>query len=296
MQNFPESFWTAQLGNKISELGRMAIEFAQHGRYRPNEHSCVPAKISLSQKRFGEIGIGFLAKALNSVDGILVTAIPHMNGLTLFDITETGTGPGRFDTNGDKLSSVFCGFRGKGEGFLKCDTIRNDMIGWKHGHCRGMISGRNLASTKRHCRCRVAFGWLGKNILAGEIREQFTNCRFLLRVRQDQNAFAGNQSVEAHYGFFKESVFRNQAQQLLRLGPATQWPKPFATATGENQRIDRFGHCDAKISSGSTDVGPRRFPFLFPKRDVYGRRCRSQYPFLKLPNSFPLTRCSSLRG
>jgi len=83
------------------------------------------------------------------------------------------------------------------------------VIGRKHGHCRGVIPGRNPASAKRHCRCRVAFGWLGKNILARKIGEQLTNCRLLLRVRQDQNAFAGNQSVEARYGFFKESFFGN---------------------------------------------------------------------------------------
>ena len=57
---------------------------------------------------------------------------------------------------------------------------------------RGVIPGRDPASAKCNRRRRVAFGWLANNILAGEIGEQFTNSRFLLRVRQDQNAFAGN--------------------------------------------------------------------------------------------------------
>ena len=32
-----------------------------------------------------------------------------------------------------------------------------------------------------------------------------------------------------------------------------------------------------------------KLPFIFPKRDVYGRRCLSPYPFQKRPNSFHLT-------
>ena len=192
MHNFLEIFWTEQLGNKIGEIGRMAIEFAQHGRYRPNEHPCIPAKISFAQERFGEIGIGFLAKALNSVNGIFVAAIPQMNGLALFDITKTGTCPGWFDADGDKLAGLFRRFGSQGEGFLKCGTIGDDMIGRKHGHYGGVIPGRDPASAKCNRRCRVAFGWLANNILAGETGKQFTNCRLLVRVRQDQNAFAGN--------------------------------------------------------------------------------------------------------
>src|SRR5207237_8466520 len=103
MHNFLEIFWTAQLGNKISEFGRMAIEFAQHGRYRPNEHPCIPAKISFAQKRFGEIGVGFLAKTLNSVNGIFVAAIPQLNGLALVYITKTGPCAGWVYADGDQL-------------------------------------------------------------------------------------------------------------------------------------------------------------------------------------------------
>src|SRR5437588_11391231 len=159
MQNFLEIFWTTQLGNKISEFGRMAIEFAQHSRYRPNEHPCIPAKISFAQKRFGEIGIGFLAKALNSVNGIFVAAIPQMNGLALLDITKTGTWPGWFDADGDKLACLFRRFGSQGEGFLKCGMIGDDMIGRKHGHYCGVGPARDPASPKGNRRHRVALRW-----------------------------------------------------------------------------------------------------------------------------------------
>jgi hypothetical protein len=72
---------------------------------------------------------------------------------------------------------------GQGEGLLKCGTIGDDMIGRKHGHYPGMVPGCDPASAKCNGRCRVAFGWLTKNVLVGETGEQFTNSRFLLRIR-----------------------------------------------------------------------------------------------------------------
>src|SRR5438876_10360901 len=107
MHNFLEIFWTAQLGNKISEFGRMAIEFAQHGRYRPNEHPCIPPKFSFPQDRSGEIGFGFLAKALNSGIGIFVVAIPQLTGLALSDITKPGPSPVGLVPTGDRLAGLF---------------------------------------------------------------------------------------------------------------------------------------------------------------------------------------------
>ena len=119
------------------------------------------------------------------MNGTLVASIPKMDRLTLLDITKTRTRPGRFDTDGDKLARLLRCFRGQGQGLLKCCAICNDMIGWEHGHCSGVIVGRDPTSAKRDRRGRVAFRWFGENILPGKIREQSTNCRLLLCICQN---------------------------------------------------------------------------------------------------------------
>src|SRR6516165_7565398 len=52
----------------------------------------------------------------------------------------------------------------------------------------------------------------------------------------------------------------------------------------------------AYIESGMSvkEIALRKLPFLFPKRDVYGRRCLPSYPFQKVLKSFQLPRCSFL--
>src|SRR5215470_16955909 len=52
----------------------------------------------------------------------------------------------------------------------------------------------------------------------------------------------------------------------------------------------------AYIESGISvqEIASRKLPFLFAKRDVYGRRCLPSYPFQKVLKSFQLPRCSPL--
>src|SRR5205807_4020965 len=53
-QKFIEIFRGTDLGDEISKLGRVAVEFTEDRGHRPNKHSGVPAKVSFSQKRFGD--------------------------------------------------------------------------------------------------------------------------------------------------------------------------------------------------------------------------------------------------
>src|SRR5262245_49029690 len=45
-QGILEIFWRSKLGNKISQLRRVTIKFAQHRGHGPNEHASVPPEIS----------------------------------------------------------------------------------------------------------------------------------------------------------------------------------------------------------------------------------------------------------
>src|SRR6266545_2290416 len=49
-QSLLEILRRAYLGNEIRQLWSVTVEFTQHCGHRPDEHSCVPSKISLPQK------------------------------------------------------------------------------------------------------------------------------------------------------------------------------------------------------------------------------------------------------
>jgi len=103
----------------------------------------------------------------------------------MFDVAETRTRPGRLDPDGDKFAYLLRRLCGQGQGFLKCCAIGNDMIGGKHQHRGGVIPGCDPTGAERDRCGRVALGRLGDDILLGKVREEFTNCPLLLRVRQD---------------------------------------------------------------------------------------------------------------
>src|SRR5262249_13719727 len=65
---------------------------------------------------------------------------------------------------------------------------------------------------------------------------------------------------------------------------------------GQNRSPLPPARISAYIESGMSLQGieSRKLPFLFPKRDVYGRRCLPSYPFQKVLKSFQSRRCSSL--
>src|SRR6266581_2426900 len=47
-------------------------------------------------------------------------------------------------------------------------------------------------------------------------------------------------------GFCHDILLGNEMKQLFRSGPTTQWPKALTAATGENERVNRIDHVDAK--------------------------------------------------
>ena len=110
---------------------------------------------------------------------------------------------------------------------------------------------------------------------------RFPNCAFLFGVRQDQNALGRNKTFKPSRMFLRAKLCRKRGVAVVWAGPPAQWPEAFTAATGENKRVYRGGH--VKVG-GVTES--RKLPFLFPKRDVYGRRCLSRYPFQKRPSSF----------
>ncbi len=121
---------------------------------------------------------------------ILVGSIRQVYRCALFDVTEGGTGPCRFDADGYELANLLRRVRSQGQGFLKSRSICNDMIGRKHDHRGRMIASRHPTGAERNRRSGIALGWFCYNIFLWESREQLANCRFLFSVCQDQDTFA----------------------------------------------------------------------------------------------------------
>src|ERR1700692_3096014 len=113
MQNLVEIFRRSDLRDEIGQLRRVPIEFAQNRWHRPDKHSRVPAKVSFSYKGLGQVDIRFLAKP-NDVMNSDFSVAAQSHWFALLDITETGTRPGRFDSNRDERARFFrgcsCGF------------------------------------------------------------------------------------------------------------------------------------------------------------------------------------------
>src|SRR2546421_10866806 len=119
-----------------------------------------------------------------------VRALSQIDWLTVLDVAESRTGPGRFNSDGDKLACLLGRVSSERQCLLKCLAICNYMIGWKHGHDRSMIAHGHPPCPECDRRGRVAFGRLGYNVPFWKISEQLSNCMFLFRIGKNQNPLA----------------------------------------------------------------------------------------------------------
>src|SRR5206468_3823982 len=220
------------------------------------------------------------------MNGIVVWARPQTDRLALLDVAVSRTGPGWFDPDSYQLARFFGCVGSQRQRFLKSRPVGDHMIRGQNEHGGCVIASHDPSSAERHCSSGVTFSGFSDDILFWKTPQQFANCALLFRVRQDQSAFIRNKTLKPGQRFFEQSLIGNEAQQLFGAGTAAQWPEAFTAAASENKRVYRGEHVKVGGSSES-----RKLPFLFPKRDVYGRRCLSRYPFQKLPSSFRLTRC-----
>ena len=97
----------AHPGDETGKLWRVAIEFAQDRRDRPDEHARVPSEISFAQKRFCQIRIRFFPKADHAMNCGLVVHAAKLHGFALLDVTIPWAGPGRLDADRNQRASFF---------------------------------------------------------------------------------------------------------------------------------------------------------------------------------------------
>src|SRR2546425_1493432 len=121
------------------------------------------------------------------MDRIVVGALAQVHGLSVFDITESGTCPAWFDADGYKPARLLGCLGGQGQRFLKSRSVYNHMIGGKNDHDGRVIASCYPAGAERDGSSGVAFGRLRYDILLWKISEQFANGVFLFGVRQDQS-------------------------------------------------------------------------------------------------------------
>src|SRR5260370_30869886 len=84
------------MGNEISQLRRLTVEFSEHCRNRPDEHSRIPPEISLPQKRLNQIEARFFAKAQDPVNRIVVGTLAQTYRLPLLYVSQSTTCPSWF--------------------------------------------------------------------------------------------------------------------------------------------------------------------------------------------------------
>src|SRR5215470_2200394 len=184
---------------------------------------------------------------------ILITALPQMDWLAVFDVTEARARPCWLNANGDELASLLgCGCSQR-QRFLKSRAISDDMIGWEHEHRGRAIASSDPARPQRNGGCGVAFSGLRDNVFFREIGKQFANGGLLFGICQDQNTFTRDEVFKASDGFFEQSFLRDQSKQLFWPGSPAQRPKTFATATGKNNRVGRIRHFDPKARNRDTE-------------------------------------------
>src|SRR5207248_7072073 len=123
----------------------------------------IPSKISLSQKRFSQIEVRFFAKAHDPMNRIAVRPLTQTNRFAVLNVTEPGTRPCWFDTDGDKLACLLGHIGSQSECFLKRCSVCDDMIGRQNGHNRRVIASCYPAGAERDgeigrasCRERVS--------------------------------------------------------------------------------------------------------------------------------------------
>src|SRR5437899_1829417 len=168
-QSLLEILRSPNLGNEISQLRRVTVEFAEHCRHGPDEHSRVPAEISFSQKRFGQVQVWFFAKAQYAMDRIDVGALAQTDWLALLDVAESGARPRGFDADGHKPASLLGCVGSQGQRFLKSRSVCNHMIGRENDHDCCVIANCHPAGPKRDRGSGIAFGRLGDDIFLWKI-------------------------------------------------------------------------------------------------------------------------------
>ena len=248
----------------------MPVELTQHRRHGPDEHPCIPAEISFADKRFGEIGVWFFPEADHAMDRCPGLHRTKFHRFAVLDVAVTGARPGRLDSDRDQRPGFFRRRRRRRQRFLECRRIVNNVIRRQHHHRCGMIPRGDPADAKRHRRRRIALGRFRHDVFLRQLRQQFPHRRFLVDIRQDQQALRSHQALEPRDRLLQKRLFRHQPQQLLRPRPPAQRPEAFAASAGQDERVKRVGHdsLGAKRQPARERAGSEIFPFPFPKRDV----------------------------
>ena len=210
----------AHLRNEIRQLRRVAVEFAQDRRDRPDKHPGVPAEIAFLHKGVGQLGVRLFAETQDAKD--VVRRAPSRQGdrRALFDVTEARTGPGRLDPDRDERARFLRGARRGLHRLLKCGPILDHVICRQDQHRGAMIAHRHPGRGERDRRRGVALRRFRYDIFRRKIRQQSAHGRFLIDVRQDQNPFRRDQSVESIDRFFEQRLVRNQRQTTVSVGRA----------------------------------------------------------------------------
>ena len=137
---------------------------------------------------------------------IAVRPLTQTNRFTVLNVTEPGTRPCWFDTDGDKLACLLGHIGSQSECFLKRCSVCDDMIGRQNGHNRSVIASCYPAGAERDGGGCVALGRFGDDVFLWEIPEQFANCVLLFCVCQDQNALARDEALQARQRFFEQRI------------------------------------------------------------------------------------------
>src|SRR5947208_11952996 len=116
---------------------------------------------------------------------IAVRPLVQTNRLAVLNVTEAGTRPCWFDTDGDKLACLLGRIGSQSECFLKGCSVCDDMIGRQNGHNRCVIVSGYPARPEGDGSGCVAFGWFGDDVSFGKfpsnLRTAFS-CSALVRI------------------------------------------------------------------------------------------------------------------
>src|SRR5204862_7516871 len=94
----------------------------------------------------------------------VVRALSQIDWLTVLDVAESRTGPGRFNADCDKLAGLLGRVSSERQCVLKCLPICNYVIGRKNDHDRSMIARCYPPSGVCECRGSVASRRVGHDV------------------------------------------------------------------------------------------------------------------------------------
>src|SRR6266849_3073869 len=98
------------------------------------------------------------------MDRIVVLALSQTDWLALFDVTISGTCPGRFDPDSHQLTCFLGCVGSQSQRFLKSHLVRNDMIGGENEHRGGVIASNDPTTPERDGSSGVAIGGCGDDV------------------------------------------------------------------------------------------------------------------------------------